>query len=77
MLFEAGAISTLSQAYVFTFLYRVEYADVTDPLSMFNHTASRRDYVYRMVTSLNNVLDIKKISDRVLTERFERLLARY
>src|SRR5947207_2092207 len=47
MLFEAGAISTLPQASVFTFLHRVEYVQVTDPLSMFNHTQSRRDDVRR------------------------------
>jgi TIR domain len=72
MLFEAGAISTLSEACVFTFLHGVEYAQVTDPLSMFNHTASRRDDVRRMVTSLNNVLDTQKVLDGVLAARFEK-----
>jgi hypothetical protein len=72
MLFEAGAISTLSQASVFTFLHRVGYAQVTEPLSMFNHTESRQDDVRRMTTSLNNTLESQRVSDNVLDTRFDK-----
>lgn len=73
MLFEAGAISTLSQASVYTFLHRIDYAQVTDPLSMFNHTESHHDDVRRMTTSFNNTLEAQRVQDNVLMTRFDRL----
>ena len=72
MLFEAGAISTLPQASVFTFLHRVDYVQVTAPLSMFNHTQSRQDDVRRMTTSLNGTLESQKVPDNTLTARFDK-----
>jgi hypothetical protein len=72
MLFEAGAISTLSEESVFTFLHRVQFTQVTEPLSMFNHTASQEDDVMKMVTSLNDVLGAQKVHGPALNARFQK-----
>lgn len=72
MLFEAGAVSTLPQESVYTFLHHVEYTQVTGPLSMFNHTVSQQDDVMRMVASLNCALDSQKVREPVLLARFEK-----
>lgn len=70
MLFEAGAISTLPSVY--TFLHHVNYVDVAGPLAMFNHTASQRDDVLKMVISLNNALGAQKVTESVLKQRFAK-----
>lgn len=56
MLFEAGAISALTQGRVFTFLHRVKYAEVTGPLAMFNHTEDNKTDVRKMIADLNKAL---------------------
>jgi hypothetical protein len=38
LLFEAGAISKRADSRAFTYLYGIEYSDVKDPLSQFQHT---------------------------------------
>ncbi len=73
LLFEAGAISTLPQASVFTFLHKVEYPQVTAPLSMFNHTQSRQEDVQRMVFSLNCALDDRALTSELLEKKFRLL----
>src|SRR5579863_7341899 len=49
LLFESGALSKRSDSRVFTYLFGVEYADVKDPLSQFQHTKADEGDTKRLV----------------------------
>jgi|ERR1035437_7560321 hypothetical protein len=72
LLFEAGAISNLPQSSVFTFLHRLEYPEVKQPLEMFNHTTSTKADVRKMVVSLNAELGEAAVKETILGNVFEK-----
>jgi hypothetical protein len=72
LLFEAGAISNLPQSRVFTFLHKLEYPDVKQPLEMFNHTTSTKEDVRKMVLSLNAELGEAAVKEAILANVFEK-----
>src|SRR5947208_2791466 len=56
--FEAGALSKLkTEARLWTFLYELKPADITGPLSQFQHTSNTRDEIYALVQSINSKTD--------------------
>jgi hypothetical protein len=72
--YEAGALSKLDRARVWTFLLDVTNAEVPPPLGRFQHTEAKRDEVSRMLQSINARLSdfgATPLKDRVLQEVFE------
>lgn len=54
--FESGAIAKqVDHAYLWTFLHHLQYSDVTQPLAEFQHTASTRDDIRKLVATINRV----------------------
>jgi hypothetical protein len=72
LLFEAGAISNLPEARVFTFLHRLEYAQIKPPLWMFNHTLSTRGDVEKLVLSMNKQLGELQLDEAMLRMHFSK-----
>ncbi|QDS91877.1 hypothetical protein FF011L_06130 [Roseimaritima multifibrata] len=56
ILFEAGALSKLSSAYVCTYLHELEPSDISQPLGQFQHTNSTREDTLSLVQTINNEL---------------------
>lgn len=72
--YEAGALSKLDGARVWTFLLDVTNAEVPPPLGRFQHTEAKRDEVFRMLQSINTRLsDVGEtpLKDSVLQDVFE------
>lgn len=74
ILFEAGALSKTTDAYVCTFLLNLAPAEVEPPLSQFQHTAFEKEDVLRLVRTVNTAvarIGERALADTVLTEVFE------
>lgn len=71
ILFEAGALSKLSSAYVCTYLIDLESDDVPPPLGQFQHTQSTKVETYALVETINSELGDRAISTARLKEAFE------
>jgi len=72
ILFEAGALAKgLSSSKVFTFLIDLYPQDIEDPLAQFNHILPNRDGLMKLVYSINNSLDVKKLSEPILKNVLE------
>jgi hypothetical protein len=57
ILFEAGAIAkAVEEAYVWTYLFDLEYTDIKGPLAQFNHTKANEDDTRRLVRSINKAM---------------------
>jgi hypothetical protein len=53
ILFEAGALSKLTSAYVCTYLYELEPSGIAPPLGQFQHTKSTKEETYALVQTIN------------------------
>jgi len=72
ILFEAGALAKgLSSSRVCTFLIDIVPSDISDPLAQFNHTLPTREDMWKLVSTINNALEDKKLSSSVLVNAFE------
>jgi hypothetical protein len=56
ILFEAGALSKIRDAYVCTFLLDVSPSDVEQPLGQFQHTSAAKDDVRRLMHTINSAV---------------------
>lgn len=69
ILFESGALSKLSTAYVCTFLYELEPADIEPPLGQFQHTKYSQAEMKALLNTINaelgseRRLDVKRLDD--------------
>jgi hypothetical protein len=71
ILFEAGALSKKQQnAYVCTFLYDLNPADVKEPLAQFQATKATEDDIRRLIKTINSVLPQSRLSESDITEIF-------
>jgi hypothetical protein len=74
ILFEAGALSKTSGAYVCTFLVGLSPEDVEPPLSQFQHTTTEKADVKRLVFTINRAVESageRSVPEPVLNETFE------
>jgi hypothetical protein len=72
LLFEAGALSKISaQSYVCTFLYDLEYSDVSDPLAQFQHTVNEKEDIKSLLKTINGAQGDAAISETQLERVFE------
>jgi TIR domain len=65
LLFEAGALAKKEKSRVWTYLFEVQYEDVIDPLSQFQHTLATEDDTKKLVGTINNALADSLEADRV------------
>jgi hypothetical protein len=66
ILFEAGALSKMTDAYACTLLLDVVPADVKPPLGQFQHTSIAKDDVRRLIGTINKA--VEKAGEKALTE---------
>ncbi|MBV4360259.1 toll/interleukin-1 receptor domain-containing protein [Pinibacter aurantiacus] len=74
LLFEAGALSKTTDAFVCTFLLDVTSADIKPPLGQFQHTSFLKDDVKKLMHSINSKILIsgeKNLPEKDLDEVFE------
>jgi hypothetical protein len=72
ILFEAGALSKAFQkARVCTVLFNVDQADVTPPLSMFQHTKFEREEFKKLFQTINDADIENKLKDIALDRAFD------
>jgi hypothetical protein len=70
--FEAGALSKQQQnTYVCTFLYELEPADVREPLAQFQTTRSQKEELRKLIHTINNRLEERRLADSELNESFD------
>jgi|GEM_PF-1548060 len=78
--YEAGALSKLQGARVWTFLLDLANADVPPPLGLFQHTEANQEDVLKLLRSINVQVregGEKALADAVLSETFEDLWPRF
>ncbi len=69
ILFEAGALSKLSSAYVCTYLFELKPSDIEPPLGQFQHTQANKLETKSLVNTINaelapeRRLDVKRLDD--------------
>jgi hypothetical protein len=56
LLFEAGALSKTAESRVCTYLYDLEFTEVKDPLSEFQHTSATKEDTRALVRSINAIM---------------------
>lgn len=72
ILFESGALAkTLERTYICTLLLDLKKADLKEPLSTFQATLLDKKDVFRLVTTLNNALETKKLTETQLKNTFK------
>jgi hypothetical protein len=74
ILFEAGALSkNISESKLSCILFDdLKQSDIKSPLSLFQNTLFEKDDFKKLVTSINNALGEKKISETLLNKSFEK-----
>jgi hypothetical protein len=75
ILFEAGALSKMSDTKVCTFLLDLTPSDIKPPLSQFQHTIFSKEDVFRLIETINKQLSIsgeKSLPEKTLLQVFER-----
>lgn len=65
LLFEAGALAKKEKSRVWTYLFEVQYEDVIDPLSQFQHTLATEDDTKKLVDAINKAQTDSLEADRV------------
>lgn len=72
ILFESGALAKgISTNHIITLLIDLKSEDLLlSPLSAFNHTTTDKDGVYKMVLTINNLLEVP-LEDSILNHVFE------
>lgn len=72
ILFEAGALSKLQQsAYICTFLYRLEPADLQDPLAQFQTTKAQKEDTRKLIQTINRGLGENTLSENKVNDAFD------
>ncbi|MCM2370945.1 hypothetical protein [Aporhodopirellula aestuarii] len=72
ILFEAGALSKLTSAYVCTYLYDLEPSDIAPPLGQFQHTRSTKKETFALVQTINAELpEASRLGADRLRDAFE------
>lgn len=74
ILFESGALSKTSDAYVCTFLLDVNPADIKPPLGQFQHTLFTKEDIRKLIQTINNKIlstNEKSLNDKDLDEVFD------
>lgn len=72
ILFEAGALAKgLSHARVCTLLVDIQPTDIEDPLAQFNHTFPNRESMWSLVRTLNGLLQLTALDERILIRVFD------
>jgi hypothetical protein len=71
LLFEAGAVAKHADSRVWTYLFGLEYSDVKDPLSQFQHTTASKEDTKKLVTALNRRLAEGALSQERLHKAFD------
>ena len=72
MLFEAGALSkSIKNSYVCPLIFGLEKSDIKGPLSQFQIRLFNKVDFFKLVQSINSVLDDISLSDAHLEEVFE------
>lgn len=72
ILFEAGALSKLQQnAYICTFLYGLEPADLTDPLAQFQTTKAQKEDARKLIHTINQALVENALSENKVNDAFD------
>ena len=72
--FEAGALSKFTKSYVCTFLMDIKPSDIAPPLSQFQHTQFNKPDVYKMLTTINQIIsevEGSSLSEKELEEIFD------
>jgi len=68
--FEAGALSKLDKAYLWTFLFELKPAEISGPLSSFQHTQNTKDDIRKLVQTINSCAE-KKLSDKQVEDLYD------
>lgn len=71
LLFEAGAVAKRHNSRVWTYLFGLEYSDVKDPLSEFQHTLANEFDTKKMLHAVNHRLGQGKLPPERLNKAFE------
>jgi hypothetical protein len=66
ILFEAGALSKMKDAYVCTLLLDIKPSDVEQPLAQFQHTTIDKNDIYQLLQAINRA--VQKSGERALAE---------
>jgi len=74
IMFEAGALSkNISKSRVSSVLFdNLKQSDVKSPLSLFQNTEFDKEEFRKLISSINNALGDKKISDAILNRSFDK-----
>jgi hypothetical protein len=70
LLFEAGAVAKHDGSRVWTYLFGLEYTDVKDPLSEFQHTLANEADTRKLVQAINHRLGDGQLSHERLDRAF-------
>jgi uncharacterized protein (DUF2267 family) len=62
----------VEEAYVWTYLFDLEYTDIKGPLAQFNHTKADEDDTKRLVRSIN-----KAMGDAIRESDFDEIFAKW
>lgn len=72
ILFESGALAkTLEKTYICTLLLDLKPADVKGPLSDFQATSLNKEDIFKLLNTLNNALEEKKLTESQLRTAFK------
>lgn len=69
--YEAGALSKIEGARIWTLLYNLNPSDIVQPLAQFQHTLTKKDDIYKLLDSINVKLS-EPLEKNVLKDSFER-----
>ena len=69
--YEAGALSKIEGARIWTLLYNLKHSDIIQPLAQFQHTLATKEDIYKLLDSMNAKLP-DPLEKAVLKDSFER-----
>jgi len=69
--YEAGALSKIEGARIWTLLHNLKHSDIVQPLAQFQHTLAKKQDIYKLLDSINTKL-LEPLDKIVLGDAFER-----
>lgn len=69
--YEAGALSKIEGARIWTLLHNLKHSDIVQPLAQFQHTLTKKSDIYKLLDSINAKLS-EPLDKSVLRDSFER-----
>ena len=69
--YEAGALSKIEDARIWTLLHNLKHSDIVQPLAQFQHTLTKKEDIYKLLNSINEKLS-EPLDKSVLRDSFER-----